>query len=506
MIVRADLDRGVHAARGGAADQERQVEALALHLGRDMAHLVERGGDQARKPDDVDLLLARGFENPLCRHHHTEIGDLVIVALEHDADNVLADVVDIALDGGEQDLAGGLPLREPKLLLLLLHERHEISDGLLHHARGLHHLRQEHLAGAEKIADHVHALHQRAFDNVQRTCRFGARFLGVGLDVSADAVNQRMDQPLVHRLLAPREIDFALLRLTAFVAFGSLQQAVGRVGATVEDHVLDQGAQLRVDIVIERELASIHDAHVHARLDGVIEEHRMHRLAHAVVAAEGEGEIRYAARHVHVRELGLDAAGRVDIGACVVVMLIDAGSDGKDVGVEDDVFGREAEFLGKQIVGPLANLEFALGALGLALLVECHHHHRGTVAANFAGVIEERPLAFLQADGVHHCLALHAFQAGLDHRPFRGIDHDRHTGDVGLGGDQTQERGHSGFRVEHALVHVDVEHVGAQLDLLTRDFERGGVVVRLDQLAEAGGAGDIGPLAHHDEILRAVGH
>ena len=34
--------------------------------------------------------------------------DLVVVALQHDADDVLADVVDVALDGGHQDLAGRL--------------------------------------------------------------------------------------------------------------------------------------------------------------------------------------------------------------------------------------------------------------------------------------------------------------------------------------------------------------------------------------------------------------
>ena len=75
-----------------------------------------------------------------------EIDDLVIVALENDADDVLADVVHVALDRRHHDPPGGLALREPKLLLLLLHEGHEIGDRLLHHARRLHHLRQEHLA------------------------------------------------------------------------------------------------------------------------------------------------------------------------------------------------------------------------------------------------------------------------------------------------------------------------------------------------------------------------
>jgi hypothetical protein len=41
----------------------------------------------------------------------------------------------------------------------------QVGHGLLHHARRFHHLRQEHLAGAEQVADHVHAVHQRAFDH-----------------------------------------------------------------------------------------------------------------------------------------------------------------------------------------------------------------------------------------------------------------------------------------------------------------------------------------------------
>ena len=39
------------------------------------------------------------------RHHHAEIDDLVAVAAEHDADDVLADVVHVALDGRQHDLA-----------------------------------------------------------------------------------------------------------------------------------------------------------------------------------------------------------------------------------------------------------------------------------------------------------------------------------------------------------------------------------------------------------------
>jgi hypothetical protein len=54
-------------------------------------------------------------------------------------------------------------------------------------------------------------------------------------------------------------------------------------------------------------------------------------------------------------------------------------------------------------------------------------------------------------------------------------------------------------RVQQALVHVDVDDLGAVFDLLTRDHDRGLVIIRLDQLAEPRRTGDVGPLADIDE-------
>ena len=59
---------------------------------------------------------------------------------------------------------------------------------------------------------------------------------------------------------------------------------------------------------------------------------------------------------------------------------------------------------------------------------------------------------------------------------------------------------HARFRVEHALVHVDVEQVGAAAHLVERDLQGGLVVVGLDQPAEARRAGDVRALADHLEV------
>ena len=49
---------------------------------------------------------ARGFQDRLAGHHHAQINDLIAITLQHDADDVLADIVDIALHRGHDDFAG----------------------------------------------------------------------------------------------------------------------------------------------------------------------------------------------------------------------------------------------------------------------------------------------------------------------------------------------------------------------------------------------------------------
>ena len=209
--------------------------------------------------------------------------------------------------------------------------------------------------------------------------------------------------------------------------------------------------------------------------------------------------LRDAARDVDVRQGLLDPPRRLDEVDAVVAVLLDAGRDGEDVGIEDDVLGREADLLGQQLVGPGADLDLARLGVGLALLVERHDDDGGAIAAHQPGGLEELLDALLHRDRVDQRLALHALEPGLDHRELRAVDHQRHAGDVGLGGEQVEELDHHLLGVDQALVHVDVDDLRAVLHLVAGDLERGGVVAGGDQLAEAGRAGDVGPLADVDE-------
>ena len=151
-----------------------------------------------------------------------------------------------------------------------------------------------------------------------------------------------MRDALVNRLLTPGKILRLRFLARAAKAVGDRQHPLGAIGAAVEHHVLAGLAKLGVNLVVEGKLTCIDDAHVHAGLDGVVEEDRVHRLAHEFVAAEREAEVRHAARNMCVRQGLADCPSRLDKGDAVAVMLVNAGRDRKNVGVENDVLRRKA--------------------------------------------------------------------------------------------------------------------------------------------------------------------
>ena len=154
---------------------------------------------------------------------------------------------------------------------------------------------------------------------------------------------------------------------------------------------------------------------------------------------------------------------------------------------------------GQQVVGAPQDGDPPLDRLGLALLVEGHDHDGRAVAPAEAGLAQELLLALLERDRVDDALALELLEPGLDDRPLRAVDHDRDRGDVGLGGDPAQEPGHRGDAVEHRLVHVHVDHLGAVGDLLAGDVDRLVLGAVGDQPGELARAGHVRPLADVDE-------
>jgi hypothetical protein len=70
------------------------------------------------------------------------------------------------------------------------------GDGLLHDPGALDDLRQEHLAGAEQVADRVHARHQRPFDDVDRMSGGQAGLLRVSTTHVSMPLDEGVAQPI----------------------------------------------------------------------------------------------------------------------------------------------------------------------------------------------------------------------------------------------------------------------------------------------------------------------
>ena len=133
-------------------------------------------------------------------------------------------------------------------------------------ARALDDLGQEHLAGAEEVADDAHAVHQRSFDDVDRACRASGgpprcpRSMKSTMPWTSAWESRSLD-----RGLSPGEVDLALLAAALHV-LGELDHALRRVVAAVEDDVLDVLEEILRDVLVESRAGRVDDAHVHAGL------------------------------------------------------------------------------------------------------------------------------------------------------------------------------------------------------------------------------------------------
>ena len=92
----------------------------------------------------------------------------------------------VTLHRGKDHLAGlGGTLRGR---LFGLNGRLQNGHRLLHRARRLDHLRQEHLARSEELADTVHTVHQRPVDDGYGAVVSRERLGQIGLEEVADAL------------------------------------------------------------------------------------------------------------------------------------------------------------------------------------------------------------------------------------------------------------------------------------------------------------------------------
>ena len=98
-------------------------------------------------------------------------------------------------------------------------------------------------------------------------------------------------------------------------------------------------------------------------------------------------------------------------------MFFNAGCDSEHIRVKNNILRREADRLGQDFIGTLANLEFTRRRIGLPVFVKSHDNHRRAIAQTRPRLREKGFLTLFQRNGINHRLALHAFQTGFNNVP-----------------------------------------------------------------------------------------
>ncbi len=161
VVDLAQVPLDVGAGEGGPTQQDREVGQVALvQLDQVLAHDQGRLHQQPAHADGVGLVLLGRRDHLVDADLDAEVDHLVAVVGQDDVDQVLADVVHVALDRGQDD-------RALAALVRLLHVGLEEGDGRLHRLGRLEHEGQLHLAGGEALAHHLHALEQDVVDDGQ---------------------------------------------------------------------------------------------------------------------------------------------------------------------------------------------------------------------------------------------------------------------------------------------------------------------------------------------------
>src|SRR5665647_2690800 len=138
-------------------------------------------------------------------------------------------------------------------------------------------------------------------------------------------------------------------------------------------------------------------SHIQTGFDGVVQENRVDGFPDGIVSPEGEGYIGNSPAYFGIRKMFFDPGSCPEKIDGIVVMFLQTSTDGEDIRIEDDVFGRKENGVDQNMVGPFADCDPLFVGRCLSLLIECHHHHGSAVVSDFSGLPEELLLSLFKA-------------------------------------------------------------------------------------------------------------
>ena len=362
VLVRADT-AGVFFVEHRAADHDERVFFLFAQQADRILHAAHGGRHQSAQADDLDIVFNGGVHDDLRVHVLAEVDHLVAVVFEQHLDDVLADVVDVPLDGGEDDL----------LLLLLRQVGHRFVD---HRERrfgcfGAHQkLREEDAAVLKSFADLIESGDEHLVDQVHRGGAVRQCFTGLLRCHLFDAAFNAGREGEVIRLfrgIALTAVSCCSVCARFFSCAAGLRCAVNLLRQGLCQ--IDVGQAVRI-LVRQRQEGVVGEADVpvehidDAQRQAVQHGQRQELCIQVVAAGQPEGDIAHA-EHGVAAQFVPDPADRLQCDEAVLA----AGGDGQRQRVEDDVLLFDAVRSGG-IVDFLSNSDSPVGCLRDAVLVE----------------------------------------------------------------------------------------------------------------------------------------
>ena len=161
--------------------------------------------------------------------------------------------------------------------------RFEIADRCLHRLGRLQHERKLHLAGAEQLADRLHAVEQNVVDDVERLVALH-RQVEIGFEIEPVAVDDALRETVFELFRAA--LLLALLGGAVFEQRDIGLQRVVAVAPAVEDQILGDPHLLFRDLVQRHDPREMHDRAGQPPAQRMVEKDRIQHVPRRRVEAE----------------------------------------------------------------------------------------------------------------------------------------------------------------------------------------------------------------------------
>ena len=360
------------------------------------------------------LMFARGIHNFNEWHLDAQIDHAIAVIGQDDIHQILANIMHITLHRAQHDgalfLAGNL-----------LHVRFQIGHGGFHRLGRLQHKGKLHLAGAEQLADHLHAIQQNIIDDGKRRDALGQSISQFIIQPLAVAINDTVLEAPFHRLRA-------LLRrgIGGFAASEKLQDFLQRIiifRAAIIDQILRNLHFLGRDLMQRLDLGDMYNRPRHAGLDGEVQKHTVQHMSRGRV--QPEGNIGKPKDDLNIGKSIPDHANAFKRPKTKLAVILIAGRDREGQRVNHQIGLRQTVLVAGKFHQAARDAQLIFGSFCHAHFINGQRNHRRAKFARKQHAIFGGLLTFFEIDRIDDGLAAMQLKRRFNHRGFGGINHQR---------------------------------------------------------------------------------